>query len=302
MNSQKKAYLIALGAVGLWSTIATASKLTLAHVTPAELLLYSSTISTVILFFILLFQKKLSVLRTFGVGDWSASLLFGAINPFGYYLVLFEAYRLLPAQQAQIINYTWAITLTVLSIPFLGQKVGKTMWLAIFTSYAGVLVIATKGEVFSLNFDNPKGVTLALLSTLLWAVYWLINTRDKRDPVAGLFANFLCSLPLVFGYLYLTEGVRTLPWRGYMGAAYIGCFEMGIAFVMWLTAMKLADNTAKIANLIFLSPVVSLFLIHYLVGEKIYVSTVMGFLLVLAGLFIQTLAKAGEASATGEIK
>ena len=40
--------------------------------------------------------------------DWQQSLLPGLLNPCLYYLVLFKAYELLPAQQAQALNYSWA--------------------------------------------------------------------------------------------------------------------------------------------------------------------------------------------------
>jgi drug/metabolite transporter (DMT)-like permease len=223
--------------------------------------------------------------------QFTVSALYGFLNPFAYYLVLFAAYDLLPAQQAQIINYTWAITLTVLSIPLLKQKVSGLQWIAILVSYSGVLVIATKGDLFSLNLENPLGVGLALLSTIIWALYWIFNTRDDRDPVIGLFLNFLFALPYSFIYILCTEGLRELPIQGYLGALYIGVFEMGVAFVLWLTAMKLTESTAKIANLIFIAPFISLFFIHHLVGEAIYVSTVVGLGFVMAGLLIQGLTK-----------
>ncbi len=66
---------------------------------------------------------------------------------------------------------------------------------------------------------------------------------------------------------------------------------MGVAFVLWLKAMKLTDNTAKIANLIFIAPFASLVFIHFLVGEEIYSSTLAGLALVMGGLVIQSLCK-----------
>ena len=83
--------------------------------------------------------------------------------------------------------------------------------------------------------------------------------------------------------------VSAEQWQGLAGAAYIGAFEMGFTFVLWLMAMKLTNSTAKIANLIFLAPFVSLFLIWSILGEAIFPSTVLGLLLILLGLLIQKL-------------
>ncbi len=167
MKKQTKAYLFAFITIGLWSTIASASKLTLRHLTPAEVLLYASGVSTAVLFIIVIAQDKFKKIASLSGREWLTSIGFGLINPFAYYLVLFKAYDLLPAQQAQIINYTWAITLSLLSIPLLGQRVAGRQWLAIFVSYIGVLVIATKGDLLALRFENPSGVGLALFSTVL---------------------------------------------------------------------------------------------------------------------------------------
>ncbi len=294
MNNQSKAYIYALITVGLWSTIGSASKITLRYLQPAEILLIAATVSSSVLFLLVLFQRKLPILFSMSGKDWLVSAGYGLLTPFAYYLILLKAYDLLPAQQAQVINYTWAITLSLLSIPLLGQKVVGRQWLAIALSYSGVLVIATGGNLLSLNFENPLGVALALLSTILWALYWILNTRDKRDPLVGLFMNFVCALPFILGYTALTKGFRSLEIEGVFGAVYIGVFEMGISFFLWLKAMKYTNNTAKIANLIFIAPFASLVFIYFLVGEEIYPSTWTGLLLVMAGLVMQSLYKSTD--------
>ena len=287
MNNQRKAFLFGLLAVLLWSTIATAFKLSLRYFTPIELLLYSGFFSTVLLGGILCYQGKLKLAFQCSPQEYLLSVALGLLNPFLYYLVLLKAYDLLPAQQAQPINYTWAITLSLLAVPLLKQKIGWQQWLALLISYSGVVVISTEGNPFSLHFTSPLGVTLALISTIIWALYWIFNTRDHRDPIVGLFVNFLCSFPFVLSYYLWTTELRLPPGEGLLGAVYIGLVEMGICFILWLMAMKLTNNTARISNLIFLSPFLSLILIHFLVGEKILVATFLGLILIIVGLSCQ---------------
>ena len=160
---------------------------------------------------------------------------------------------MLPAQEAQALNYTWALTMTLLAVPILKQKLRAQDAVAAVLCYSRVLFIATRGNPLGLDFANIEGVVWALLSTLLWAVYWLVNTRDNRPPVIGLGLNFLMSLIFSFIYCLINMEWQFPAWQGLAGAAYIGFFEMGITFVLWLSAMKLTDSTAKIANLIFLS-------------------------------------------------
>lgn len=291
MKNQRLAMIYGLVTVLCWSTVASAFKLSLRYLSPVELLFYAVLVSLVVLFVILLLQGKAGQLKRLSRVDFQASLGYGLLNPFLYYLVLFEAYDLLPAQQAQPLNYTWAITLSLLSIPLLKQKITIRELLAVVISYFGVVVISTRGDLLAMRFDSPLGVALALLSTVLWAFYWIYNTRDGRDPVVGLFLNFLFGLPLILVYLLATEGLRVPPLAGLVGAVYVGIFEMGISFVLWLKAMKLSINTARIANLIFISPFLSLVFIRFLVGEQIHPATFVGLILIVGGLLVQQTGK-----------
>jgi drug/metabolite transporter (DMT)-like permease len=111
MKNQKSAYLYALGAVLFWSTVASAFKISLRYLDTISLLFYASITSTAAFFIHLLLSKKLYLLKTLSRKDYLGSILLGFLNPFLYYVILLKAYSLLPAQQAQPINFIWPITL-----------------------------------------------------------------------------------------------------------------------------------------------------------------------------------------------
>lgn len=289
MSDQRKAYIYGGATVALWSTVATAFKLSLRHLTPLQLLLYASITSILALAAILAARGRLGVVFSYSRRQYLQSLGMGLLNPFLYYLILFKAYDLLPAQEAQPINYTWAITLALLSIPLLKQKIGLYDLLGAVVSYGGVVLISTHGDLLAFRFSDPWGVALALLSTVVWALYWIFNTKDDRDPVAGLLLNFLFGLPFILAACWIFSDPVVLDWRGLAGAAYVGLFEMGITFVLWLKALRLSENTAKVGNLIFISPFASLVMIHFVLGEEILPATYLGLVLIVGGLILQRL-------------
>jgi drug/metabolite transporter (DMT)-like permease len=286
-SNEQRAVLFGLGAVLLWSTVATAFKLSLQYLSPVQLLAWASVVSLLTLGVLLLATGRLTDVFRGTRRDYLRSLALGLVNPLCYYLVLFEAYDRLPAQEAQPLNYTWAFTLALLAVPLLGHRLTRADVLGGLVAYAGVWVIATRGEVFGLEFANPAGVALALGSTLLWAVYWIYSTRDERDPLVALFCNFALGLPFVLLVCALTDGLAIPDWRGLAGAAWIGVFEMGLAFALWLSALRLTSSASRIGNLIFLSPFLSLFFIRAFVGETILPSTWVGLGLIVAGLAAQ---------------
>ena len=294
MDDPQKAVACGLVAVLLWSTVASAFKISLRYLEPAQLLLYSSLVSTLTLSVLLAVRGQLRLLVSYPARTYLQSAAFGFLNPFLYYLILFKAYDLLPAQEAQPLNYTWAIALALLSIPLLKQRLTLTDGAATLVSYSGVVIISTRGDLSGLHFSNPLGVGLALGSTVIWAVYWIYNTRDRRDPVAGLLLNFLFGLPFVLGYVLLFSDPRPIDPRGFLGAAYVGVFEMGLTFALWLSALKLTASAARIGNLIFISPFLSLVFIHFLVGEEILASTYAGLALIVGGLLLQQLGARGR--------
>ncbi|MGR5235899.1 DMT family transporter [Vibrio alfacsensis] len=286
--NERRALGFGLSAVLLWSTVATAFKLTLAEFTPIQMLTMASIVSAIALTIVCGVQGKLSQLSTTFLSNPWYYLLLGLINPLAYYLILFKAYDLLPASQAQAINYSWAITLTLMAAVFLGQKIRGKDWIACGFSYLGVIVIATKGNILGMEFESPLGVGLALLSTLLWAGYWILNTKNKADPVIGVLLGFLVAIPFAVG-LSLYEGANwsQITVKGWTAVAYVGLFEMGVTFVLWLSALKLTENTARISNLIFASPFISLMLLATIIGEQIHPSTLIGLMLIISGLMIQ---------------
>jgi drug/metabolite transporter (DMT)-like permease len=287
LTKQNKAYLFAGTAVLMWSTVGSAFKLTLSYLSPIEMLLYASIVSIIVLFIIIIIQKKIPVLIASKKKDVFHSALNGLLNPFLFYIVLFYSYDMMLTQEAMVINFTWPLPLTLLSILILKQKISWKSVMAIAISFFGIVIVATKGDLLSMKFQNPAGVTLALSSTIIWSFFWIVNIRDKRDEVIKLFLNFS------FGFIYILitaivmNILKVPPWQAIIGVLYIGIFEMGIAYVFWLKGLQLSSTTAKVSNLLFLAPFISLVLINLIVGEQLLWSTLAGLAFVVVGIFLQ---------------
>ncbi|MFC2102374.1 DMT family transporter [Bacteroidota bacterium] len=291
MKNQRKAYLYALSAVLFWSTIGSAMKISLRHIDFIQLLLLANLVAVLVLFLILLFQSKLKLLQGLTIRNWASSAILGLLNPFLYYVVLLVAYDLLKAQEAGTLNYIWPLVLVLLSIPLLKQKISWWSFVAILISFTGLLIISTQGDILGLTFSSPLGVVLAVGSAVFWALYWILNMKDSREDVSKLFLNF-CFGFLYILTLYLVRNDFTLPtWEGIAGSVYLGIFEMGLTFILWLKALNYSSNTAKVSNLIFLSPFISLIIIRYTVGETILLSTVVGLILIILGIIMQRYLK-----------
>jgi len=281
------AYLYALAAVVFWSTSATAFKLSLRHIDILGLLFFASLTSTVALLVYLVLTGKLAILRTFTSRDYLFSAGMGFLNPFLYYVILFKAYSLLLAQEAQPINFVWPLTLVLLSIPLLGQRIKLGSIIAICISFSGVVVIGTRGDILGFRFSNATGVLLALSTTIVWSLFWIFNTKDKQEETVRLLLNFAFASLFILIVLLVWGRPKIPPVRGLVGAIYVGLFEMGITFLLWLKALKAAKTTAHVVNLIYLVPFLSLLLIAAVLKEPIFPSTLVGLVLIVTGIVLQ---------------
>ena len=269
--------------------MATAFKWSLNYTTPLQLIALASVVSWLFFLVALGITGELKILKSTSSGEITRSLLFGLLNPGIYYLVLFEAYDRLPAQDAMAINYTWGLTLPLISALFTRQwPSGRALALALL-SYLGILVIATDGRLMALEFEHPMGVGLALLSTVLWGLAWSLNSLQKLEAIPALFLNFTAAIPVLWIVIWLDGSMASLTWQSLAAGVYVGLFEMGIAFLLWLNALRMTQNTLQLSSLIFLAPVISLLLITTVLGEAISVATLIGLGLILVGLAAQQL-------------
>jgi drug/metabolite transporter (DMT)-like permease len=288
MEKTHKSYIYAALAILFWSTVPTAFKISLRELEILPMLTIASLTSTFILLIVVLAGKKVHLIKITTRKELLNSAILGFINPFLYYLILLKAYQLLPAQIAQPLNMIWPIVLVFLSVPILGQKIERKSFIALIISFTGVYIISSQGGLLNPGHSDLTGIFLATGSSVFWAFYFILNVKDKRDEGVKLLLNF------VFGSIYLIVAmIVTRKFQietGFMGAAasvYVGLFEMGITFLLWLKALQTASTIAKISNLVYLAPFLSLIFVHFILHDPVYYTTPLGLVFIISGIFIQ---------------
>ena len=214
----QNSYFLATIAILFWASAPTAFKLSLEYLTPFELLIGSSFITTIILGSIVLAKNGFKHLLL--IEKKTAILMFcmGVINPALYYLTSLKSYQILSAQQAQPITYSWGLMLVFMSAFLYKERLTKMDILASFICYGGVFVVASRGgDVGNINFF---GVALALLAAFLWAFYWLVCARIKTEPLVVLFLNFFGGFVFLLTMLPFFYEPKVYAWQE-IGRAHV---------------------------------------------------------------------------------
>lgn len=285
LRKSQQAYLWASMAVLCWSTVAVAFKISLRTLTVVQLIFISSGVSAICFLFLLIFEGKVKQLSSLSISSLALSLLLALLNPVIYYLILFSTYKRLPVQIAQPLNYTWPILLSLLSVPFLGQRIQGRKYLGIALAFSGVILISSRGT-FSLKGLDITGSLMAMASALFWAVYWIINTRDREDPQIRMFLSFFFGCLLSGILLLFQDGFPMLKLKQWAPAVYVGLFEMGISFFFWNKAMKTGPSAAAVSRLIYFSPFLSLLFVALILGERILFSSFLGLSMIVIGVLL----------------
>jgi len=294
---ERSALWHALGAVALWSTVATAFKLGLDHLGPLQLV-WAGTLVSALLFAALASWRRAWCWQW---RVWRTAAAFGVVNPVLYYLVLFGAYDRLPAQVAQPLNLTWTIALALLAVPLLRQRLSLRALIGIAVSYGGVLVLlAWAGDAagggradWTGNLD-PVGIVLALGSTLLWAGYWLMGARIALAPLTLMASSFVVAAPLLTLLVLLGPGLPAPSWTHLGFGLWVGLVEMGVAFLLWQRALGLSRHAARLGQVALLTPFVSLLFIHTVLGEALRPGTLPGLVIIVIGLLLTPAPRLSE--------
>ena len=279
-----KIALISTGIVLLlWSSVASAFKIALRFLEPFELLFISTIISFLTLTLIMFFTGRFPKLKSIPQKNWRNLSLAGILNPVIYYLLLFKAYDMLPAQFAQAVNFTWPLVLAVFAMLLKQEKFHILRFFMLCFSFAGALVVVLGGQHMpgGINID---GILIAFTTTIFWVIYWLITKTVDEDPVISLWIPFTVGaiiLGLAGLFFFRPEPLQI---EALLSASYVGLFEMSLTFLLWLNALRKTTSTALVSNFIYAVPFLSLFFIRFVLNEPIQATTLIGLFLIAGGI------------------
>ena len=155
-------------------------------------------------------------------------------------------------------------------------------------SFLGVYVVATKGNVLNFEFSSLKGDIFALLGAVCYGFYSVLGKKYDYEKFSSMTFYFGLSSILSLGIvLFFFDLPTQFEFKEILGIIWLGVVVSPMAFLCWFLALKNGD-TAKMSNLIFLTPLVSLIFIYWLLGEAIHISSLVALGLIVGGMLIQS--------------
>ena len=290
MTNDKISYVYVALSVILWGTTAAVAKLMLKNLDNLQVLFIGSIIAAISLLVIVIVQNKIKIIKKYSLNDYWNFAYMGFIGIFLYFVFLYGALMFAPAQEAFIVNYTWPIWVIIFSTLILKEKINIKKIIAILLSFLGVYFVVTKGDLFALSISNFKGNILALAGAVCYGLFSVLGKKHDYERFTSMLFYFTFTSIYVFIAMLIFSNIPSITTTEFIGLTWLGIFTSALPHVFWFLALKHGD-TAKMSNIIFLTPFVSLIFIFFLIGEKILFSSIIGLILIVAGIIIQSYKK-----------
>ena len=287
----KKSYIFAGISILFWSTVATVTKLLLnsGH-NSFQVLWISVLFAGLFLLGANMVTGKIKKLKKYTVKDFVISILIGLPGTFFYYVFYYGGAAILPASQAFIVNYMWPIMSVVFACIILREKMTLKKGIAIVVSFLGVGIVTGK-ELLAFSFDALTGVALCLLGAVSYGVFTALNKKYHYDKMLSMMLNYFVSFVITTVINAVTGGLFIPSLAELAGFAWNGIFTMAIACTAWVIALD-NGNTAKISNLAYITPFLSLVWTWLVLGDQGIKDpySLIGLTVIVLGIFIQLIS------------
>jgi len=286
----KKNYLYAISAVLIWSTLASVSKMMLTDLPNMQTLSVSAVFAFLFLLFINLKTGKLAKIKQYKVKDYAVMGGLGLLGLFAYSALYYYGLTKLSSQEACILNYLWPMMLVLFSCLILKEKLTKVKVLAMLCSFLGIVLLSA-GNSGSRNSGAVLGMLSCIGAAVCYGLFSVLNKKVNYDQQISMMIGWLlvALASLVLG-LFTEQWVMLCPvqWGGML---WLGIATNAVAYLFWALSLQGIENTAKIANLAYLTPFLSLVVSFVLLGETISLRALAALIFIVGGVLLQSLCE-----------
>jgi len=286
-------YILVLLSALLWGSTAAVVKILLVNLDTFQLLLMVSLFCSTSLFIVVLLQKKLPIIKAYKAKDYHTFALMGLIGIFLYTLLLYRGLSLMSAQEAFIINYLWPVMVMVFSALILKEKLTFKKIAGITISFFGIFVVISKGNLLSLRFDSPLGITCIITGAVLYGLFSVLDKKHDYEKVTSIMFYYAFCFIYTLAAVLLFSKIPAITFQQFLGLLWLGGIVNGISTIFFLLSLKLGD-TVKMSNVVLVTPFISLVYIRVMTGEQILLPSVIGLIIIVSGILVQTLRRKGK--------
>ena len=210
--------------------------------------------------------------------------------------LIYYAGRTASAIDMGLLDVTGPIFLVILSRIFLKTPITNKQIMGLLIAIFGVLVIIMQGDLTQIaKFKFVSGDFWMLFNTFCFAVYSLLQAKRPKEISQSslLGATALTGIIIMFPILLSSvssSNLLNLKPIDYGVFIYLGIFNSVISYLCWNSALARIGNI-KTSIIYYLLPLFSSVEAYFILHEQLYMSQLIGGILVICGIAMVSLTK-----------
>jgi drug/metabolite transporter (DMT)-like permease len=275
----------ALVAVAVWGLAPVSTRAVVAQLSPLPLLVLRMCIASLVLL-----PWAVPVFRRLSRRQAGRLLAAGALGIIGYTLPVTAGLQWLPASTAGLLLASEPIWVMLIGLVFLAERRAARAWAGSAMALIGVAALAGPAALTgAASHQALAGVGLVLTGTLAFGAYTIV-----LRPLSGTFGSLpataastvVGTVPfLAFAATVSPSRLVQLPPSAWAELLFLALGSSVAGMVLWNRAVA-AAGSARVSQLLYLEPVVSVGGAVALLGEQVTAAVIAAGLLILAGVAV----------------
>ena len=287
LNNQLRGALLVMGAGFLWGFMGILAKLAYTQsIGPISLAWFRLVVAVPILgAFLLIKRYQIRVSRH----EIILFIGFGFCSLTVFEALYFTSYSYTTVQHAAALLYTAPAFVAILSRLILKEKFTRSKVTAVALSVTGALLIVgiLRGQPL-FGSTTQLGDWLAIASGLAYSSWYIFGKvlGQTREPAVTTFIAMVFGAILLLPVMLVFEGLHPpANMYGWELIAIVGLVPTAIAYVLYLTGLKLIDAT-KASVFAIVEPLTAAVFGYMLLQEMLSYDSIVGFILIISSIVL----------------
>ena len=267
--------------------MAAITKMLLSDIPNLETLSVSSVFAFVFLLVINIKNGSIREIRELTVKDYGIIAGLGFLGLFMYSALYYYGLTQLSSQDACILNYLWPIMLVICSCILLKEKFTIIKGAAMFCSFLGIVVLSTgNGNIAGGN--TAAGICSCIVAAACYGLFSALNKKANYNQNISMMIIWLVVAVCSAALGLVTETWKPIEGTQWLGIIWLGVVIDAVAYLLWAMALQGVENTAKIANLAYLTPFLSLVVSAVVLKEQVQMRALVALIFIVGGILLQS--------------
>lgn len=214
---------------------------------------------------------------------------FGFCSLTVFEVLYFTSYSYTTVQHAAALLYTAPAFVAILSRLILNERLTRSKISAVVLSVLGALLIVgiMRGQPL-FGSTTQLGDWLAIASGLAYSSWYIFGKilGQSREPAVTTFIAMIFGAVLLLPIMLVFEGLRPpTNMYGWELVVIVGLVPTSIAYVLYLTGLKLIDAT-KASVFAIVEPLTAAVFGYLLLQETLSYDSLIGFILIISSIIL----------------